>query len=454
MHAHRSRLRRARVRRGAPARSRRREIAHERGLLGHSDADVLAHALMDAILGALREGDIGKLFPDTDPAYAGADSLELLARVGELARERGWRVARRRLRRDLERRSSRRTGTRCARTSRGARRGRRCVGVKATTTEGLGFEGRGEGIGGAGGRAARAYVAASAGATALLVDWCRARADGRRGATRTRWAGTMFRRIRDDIQAVKERDPAATSAASVLFNYPGLHAIWAHRSTTGCGCTVARLRALALQVARFFTGIEIHPGATIGERFFIDHGMGVVIGETTIIGDDVTLYQGVTLGGTGKETGKRHPTLEDCVVVGVGAAVLGDITVGHGSKVGGGAVVIDDVPPNCTVVGVPAAWSCAEGARRRDRPAPRGPARPGRRDVPLPAAPHGSPRADARRRAVARSSGDEDGLQCHREGRRLLTRRGRGLELRDLTTCAASRCAADVEGHACASTTP
>ncbi len=117
------------------------------------------------------------------------------------------------------------------------------------------------------------------------------------------------------------------------------------------------------QVARFFTGIEIHPGATIGDRFFIDHGTGVVIGETTIIGNDVTLYQGVTLGGTGKETGKRHPTLEDCVVVGVGAAVLGDITIGHGSKVGGGAVVIDNVPPNCTVVGVPGRVVMRGGAR-------------------------------------------------------------------------------------------
>ena len=117
------------------------------------------------------------------------------------------------------------------------------------------------------------------------------------------------------------------------------------------------------QVARFFTGVEIHPGATIGARFFIDHGMGVVIGETTIVGDDVTIYQGVTLGGTGKETGKRHPTLEDCVVVGVGAAVLGNITVGRGSKVGGGAVVIDDVPPNCTVVGVPGRVVMRAGSR-------------------------------------------------------------------------------------------
>jgi serine O-acetyltransferase len=116
-------------------------------------------------------------------------------------------------------------------------------------------------------------------------------------------------------------------------------------------------------VGRWLTGIEIHPGATIGDRYFIEHGSGVVIGETAIIGNDVTLYQGVTLGGTGKETGKRHPTLDDCVVVGVGAAVLGNITIGAGSKVGGGAVVIDDVPPNCTVVGVPGRVVVRSGER-------------------------------------------------------------------------------------------
>lgn len=164
----------------------------------------------------------------------------------------------------------------------------------------------------------------------------------------------MFDRVRADIRAVKERDPAATSTASVLLNYPGLHAIWSHRVNRWLWDRGRRgLARFFSQVARWFTGIEIHPGASIGEGFFIDHGMGVVIGETSVIGKDVTLYQGVTLGGTGKETGKRHPTLEDCVVVGVGAAVLGNITVGHGSKVGGGAVVIDDVPPNSTVVGIP-----------------------------------------------------------------------------------------------------
>jgi len=174
----------------------------------------------------------------------------------------------------------------------------------------------------------------------------------------------MLERMRDDIRAVRDRDPAATSTASVLFNYPGLHAIWAHRINHWLWRHGRHgLSRFLSQVARWFTGIEIHPGAQIGRGFFIDHGMGVVIGETTIIGDDVTLYQGVTLGGTGKESGKRHPTLEDCVVVGVGASVLGNITVARGSKVGGGAVVIDDVPPNCTVVGVPGRVVVRSGER-------------------------------------------------------------------------------------------
>jgi len=174
----------------------------------------------------------------------------------------------------------------------------------------------------------------------------------------------MFDRIRADIRAVRERDPAATSTASVLVNYPGLHAVWSHRVNHWLWSHGRRgLARFGSQASRFFTGIEIHPGARIGDRFFIDHGMGVVIGETTIIGDDVTLYQGVTLGGTGKETGKRHPTLQDCVVVGVGAAVLGNIVVGHGSKVGGGAVVIDDVPPNSTVVGIPGRVVVRSGER-------------------------------------------------------------------------------------------
>lgn len=174
----------------------------------------------------------------------------------------------------------------------------------------------------------------------------------------------MFDRLREDIKSVKDRDPAATSAVSVLLNYPGLHALWSHRFNHWLWNHGRHgLARFGSQWSRFFTGIEIHPGATIGKRFFIDHGMGVVIGETTVIGDDVTLYQGVTLGGTGKEHGKRHPTLQDCVVVGVGATVLGNIVIGHGSKVGGGAVVIEDVPPQCTVVGIPGRVVRREGSR-------------------------------------------------------------------------------------------
>ena len=174
----------------------------------------------------------------------------------------------------------------------------------------------------------------------------------------------MFVRVRDDIRSVKERDPACTSTLSALLNYPGLHAIWAHRVHHRLhGYGLVLLARLMSQSARFWTGVEIHPGATIGDGFFIDHGMGVVIGETTVIGKDVTLFQGVTLGGTGKERGKRHPTLEDRVVVGVGATVLGDVTIGTGSKVGGGAVVVNDVPPNCTVVGIPGRVVVREGRR-------------------------------------------------------------------------------------------
>ena len=174
----------------------------------------------------------------------------------------------------------------------------------------------------------------------------------------------MLSRICADIAAVKERDPACTSSLSALTNYPGLWAVWWHRLTHRMhqAGLVWFARYLSQRVRRK-TGVEIHPGATVGERFFIDHGMGVVIGETTIIGDDVTLYQGVTLGGTGKEHGKRHPTIEDFVVVGVGATVLGDIRIGRGSRVGAGAVVITDVPPNCTVVGIPGRVVVREGRR-------------------------------------------------------------------------------------------
>lgn len=161
--------------------------------------------------------------------------------------------------------------------------------------------------------------------------------------------------LSDQIRAIRERDPAARSDLEVLLTYPGLHALLFHRlSSALCRRRLRLLARLVSHLGRFFTGIEIHPGATIGKRLFIDHGMGVVIGETSIIGDDVTLYQNVTLGGTGKEQGKRHPTIGDRVVVGVGAKVLGAVTIGHDAKIGGGAVVLRDVPAYTTAVGVPA----------------------------------------------------------------------------------------------------
>ncbi|RKN65172.1 serine O-acetyltransferase EpsC [Paenibacillus ginsengarvi] len=164
----------------------------------------------------------------------------------------------------------------------------------------------------------------------------------------------MFRSMKSDIQAIKDNDPAARGTFEVLLTYSGLHAVWAHRVAHRFyrrkWFTVARMIS---QFSRFMTGIEIHPGATIGKRLFIDHGMGVVIGETCEIGDDVVLYQGVTLGGTGKETGKRHPTLGNNVVVGMGAKVMGSFQVGDNSKVGANAVVLKEVPPNSTVVGNP-----------------------------------------------------------------------------------------------------
>jgi serine O-acetyltransferase len=164
----------------------------------------------------------------------------------------------------------------------------------------------------------------------------------------------MFRNIKSDIQAVFDNDPAARSGFEVILTYSGLHAIWAHR--------VAHwffkqgwffLARMISQISRFFTGIEIHPGALIGKRLFIDHGMGVVIGETCEIGDDVVLYQGVTLGGTGKEKGKRHPTIGNHVVVASGAKVLGSFKVGDFSMIGANAVVLREVPAHSTVVGIP-----------------------------------------------------------------------------------------------------
>ncbi len=171
-------------------------------------------------------------------------------------------------------------------------------------------------------------------------------------------------RLAEDIRAVKERDPAARYLLDVLLCYPGLHAVWGHRMTHALWNAGLRLPARVLaQVVRSITGIEIHPAAQLGHRLFIDHGMGVVIGETAIVGDDVTLYQGVTLGGTGKERGKRHPTLCDRVFVGNNANILGDITIGENSRVGAGSVVLQDVPPNSTVVGVPAHIIYREGKR-------------------------------------------------------------------------------------------
>jgi len=164
----------------------------------------------------------------------------------------------------------------------------------------------------------------------------------------------MFSTIRDDVRCAMERDPAARSGFEVLTSYAGLHAIWLHRAAHGLWRRRLRLPARWLsQFARFLTGIEIHPGAQIGPRFFIDHGMGVVIGETAEIGANVTLYHGVTLGGVSLEKGKRHPTLEDGVVVGAGAKVLGAITVGRNARIGANAVVVKDVEPNMVVVGVP-----------------------------------------------------------------------------------------------------
>jgi serine O-acetyltransferase len=166
---------------------------------------------------------------------------------------------------------------------------------------------------------------------------------------------SLFSRIRDDIDSVLERDPAARSRLEVFLCYPGLWAVWIHRISHSLWGAKLRLPARMLsQVARFYTGVDIHPGALLGRRLFIDHATGVVIGETAIVGDDVTLYQGVTLGGTGKGHGKRHPTVCDNVFIGNNANVLGNITIGENSRVGAGSVVLSDVPPDSTVVGVPA----------------------------------------------------------------------------------------------------
>lgn len=165
----------------------------------------------------------------------------------------------------------------------------------------------------------------------------------------------MFKRVRRDIQAVLDRDPAARNAWEVVLCYPGFHAVILHRLAHWLHNRKLKFFARVVsQINRFITGIEIHPAVVVGEGLFIDHGMGVVIGETTIIGDNVTIYQGATLGGTGKDVGKRHPTIGDNVVISTGAKVLGPFKVGDNSKVGANAVVLKEVPPNSTAVGVPA----------------------------------------------------------------------------------------------------
>lgn len=174
----------------------------------------------------------------------------------------------------------------------------------------------------------------------------------------------MFSRLRYDLQSIKNRDPAARSKAEIFFLYSGLHAVlWYRWSHFFYKCHLKFIARIFSQLGRFFTGIEIHPGAKIGKGLFIDHGSGVVIGETTVIGDDCTIYQGATLGGTGKEKGKRHPTLGNNVLVGSGAKILGPFKVGDNSRIAANAVVLDEVPPDSTAVGVPARIVRKKGER-------------------------------------------------------------------------------------------
>ncbi|MEW5729632.1 MAG: serine O-acetyltransferase [Pseudomonadota bacterium] len=192
----------------------------------------------------------------------------------------------------------------------------------------------------------------------------------------------VFKTLQEDIDSIRQRDPAAHSALEVLLCYPGLHALLFYRLAHWCwGRGLRVLGRFISHLGKILTGIEIHPGATVGRRFFIDHGTGVVIGETAVVGDDVTLYHGVTLGGTSLHKGKRHPTLEDGVIVGSGAQVLGPITVGKGARIGANAVVLTDVPAGVTMVGIPArmvmrrpkpaeAEFCAYGVPGEDLPDP------------------------------------------------------------------------------------
>ncbi len=178
----------------------------------------------------------------------------------------------------------------------------------------------------------------------------------------------MFKILKEDIDIILEQDPAARGRLEVVLTYAGLHAIWAHRlAHFFYKSKLFFIARVISQISRFFTGIEIHPGAKIGRKFFIDHGMGIVIGETCEIGNNVTIFQGVTLGGTGKEKGKRHPTIEDNVLIATGAKVLGSITVGENSKIGAGSVVLKEVPANSTVVGIPGKVVIQDGVRLQQK---------------------------------------------------------------------------------------
>ncbi|MDQ0220532.1 serine O-acetyltransferase [Peribacillus cavernae] len=177
----------------------------------------------------------------------------------------------------------------------------------------------------------------------------------------------MFKVFKEDIEVIFDQDPAARSYIEVILTYSGLHAIWSHRLAHAFfNKKLYFLARVISQISRFFTGIEIHPGARIGRRFFIDHGMGVVIGETCEIGDNVSVFQAVTLGGTGKEKGKRHPTIKDNVLIAAGAKVLGSITIGENSKIGAGSVVLKEVPANSTVVGIPGKVVIRDGVKVKD----------------------------------------------------------------------------------------
>lgn len=177
----------------------------------------------------------------------------------------------------------------------------------------------------------------------------------------------LFKTMKEDMDAVFEGDPAARTYFEIFLTYSGVHAVWSHRIAHGLYKRRLFFIARAIsQISRFFTGIEIHPGAKIGKKLFIDHGMGIVIGETCEIGNNVVLYQGVTLGGTGNEKGKRHPTIKDNALIAVGARVLGSITIGEYSKIGGGSVVLEDVPPHSTVVGIPGRVVVQNGKKIRN----------------------------------------------------------------------------------------